>query len=109
MSTTGAINGAGPSGQLWDVYLTSLAINGAMQRMLVLPPGAPQAALNELRAAVLKPQQRYGVRGGGAQGRWASFRNTSRARRPTGRCVQALAVKPEIRAFVANYIKSANK
>jgi tripartite-type tricarboxylate transporter receptor subunit TctC len=103
-----SVKGAGPSGQLWDVYLTSLAINGAMQRMLVLPPGVPQAALNELRAAVLKLNND------------AAFAEEARkvvgfvpeyvAGPETNRQVRsALAVKPEIRAFVANYIKSANK
>ena len=46
------VKGAKPSGKLWDMYLTSLAINTSMQRLLVLPPGAPQAALDALRAAV---------------------------------------------------------
>ena len=41
-STSFAINCAG------------IAINGAMQRMLVMPPGAPQAAVEAMRAAILK-------------------------------------------------------
>ena len=49
-----AIHGKEPSGQLWDVYLASLAINSAMQRLVLLPPGAPTAALETLRAAVLR-------------------------------------------------------
>jgi tripartite-type tricarboxylate transporter receptor subunit TctC len=103
-----SVKGAKPSGQLWDVYLTSLAINGAMQRMLVLPPGVPQAALDTLRAAVLKLNND------------AAFAEEARkivgfvpeyvAGAETNRQVRsALAVKPEIKAFVANYIKSANK
>src|SRR5262245_37878006 len=102
------VKGAKPSGQLWDVYLTSLAINGAMQRMLVLPPGVPQDALDSLRAAVRKLNND------------AAFAEEARkvvgfvpeyvAGPETNRQVRsALAVKPEIRAFVANYIKSANK
>jgi putative tricarboxylic transport membrane protein len=103
-----SVKGTKPSGQLWDVYLTSLAINGAMQRMLVLPPGVPQAALDALRAAVLKLNND------------AAFAEEARkvvgfvpeyvASPETNRQVRsALAVKPEIKAFVANYIKSANK
>ena len=35
------IKGEMPSGQLWDAYRTVLTVNGAMQRQIVLPPGAP--------------------------------------------------------------------
>jgi tripartite-type tricarboxylate transporter receptor subunit TctC len=102
------VKGAKPSGQLWDVYLTSLAINGAMQRMLVLPPGVPQSAVVSLRAAVRNLNND------------AAFAEEARkvvgfvpeyvAGPDTNRQVRAaLAVKPEIRAFVASYIKSANK
>ncbi len=46
------IKGALPSGQLWDTYRTVHAINGSMQRQIVLPPGVPPAAVAALRAAV---------------------------------------------------------
>ncbi len=103
-----SVKGAKPSGQLWNVYLTSLAINGAMQRMLVLPPGVPQAALDELRAAVLKlnndPAFAEEAR------KVVGFVPEYVASPDTGRQVRsARTVKPEIRAFVAKYIKSANK
>ncbi len=103
-----SVKGTKPSGQLWDVYLTSLAINGAMQRMLVLPPGAPQAALDELRAAVrkLNNDEAFAEEARKVIGfvpEYVAGPETNRQVRP------ALAVKPEIRAFVADYIKSANK
>lgn len=102
------VKGAKPSGQLWDTYRTSLAINGAMQRMLVLPPGVPKAALDELRAAVLKlnndPAFAEEAR------KVVGFVPDYVASPDTNRQVRAaLSVKPETRAFVANYIKSANK
>jgi tripartite-type tricarboxylate transporter receptor subunit TctC len=102
------VKGGKPSGQLWDVYLTSLAINGAMQRMLVLPPGVPKGALDALRAAVLKlnndPAFAEEAR------KVVGFVPEYVAGPETNRQVRsALAVKPEVRAFVANYIKSANK
>ena len=55
------IKGTPPSGQLWDVYLAGLAINGTMQRLIVLPPRAPPAAVEALRAAVLRlnPDKAY--------------------------------------------------
>src|SRR5262245_28047504 len=49
-----AIYGAMPSGQFWDAYRTVTTINTAMQRQIVLPPGAPPAALTALRAAVTR-------------------------------------------------------
>lgn len=102
------VKGAKPSGQLWDVYLTSLAINGAMQRMLVLPPGVPKAALDELRAAVLRlnndPAFAEEAR------KVVGFVPEYVASPDTNRQVRAApSVKPETRAFVANYIKSAKK
>jgi tripartite-type tricarboxylate transporter receptor subunit TctC len=102
------VKGAKPSGQLWDVYLTSLAINGAMQRMLVLPPGVPKAALDELRAAVLKLNHDSvfadeAMKVVGFVPEYVAGPETNRQVR------SALTVKPEIRTFVANYIKSANK
>jgi tripartite-type tricarboxylate transporter receptor subunit TctC len=102
------VKGAKPSGRLWDVYLTSLAINGAMQRMLVLPPGVPQAALDTLRAAVLKLNNDPAF--ADEARKVVGFVPEYVAGPETNRQVRsALAVKPEIKAFVAKYIKSANK
>ena len=58
------IKGAMPSGQLWDTYRAIHTINGAMQRQVVLPPGAPPAAVAALRAAVARAQRRQGARRG---------------------------------------------
>jgi hypothetical protein len=101
-----SIKGKDPSGQLWDVYLASLAINSAMQRLVLLPPGAPAAALESLRAAVIRlntdtafAEEAFKTMG---------FVPEYVATPETGRQVrQALVVKPEIRDFVAKYVKSA--
>ena len=79
-----------------------------MQRMLVLPPGVPQAALEALRAAVLKLNNdtafaEEALKVMGFVPEYVAGPDTNRQVR------SALVVKPEIRAFVANYIKSANK
>jgi len=103
-----SIKGKEPSGQLWDVYLASLAINSAMQRLVLLPPGAPAAALEALRAAVIRlntdkafAEETFKTMG---------FVPEYVATPDTGRQVrQALVVKPEIRDFVANYVKSGGK
>ena len=49
-----SIKGTMPSGELWEAYKSILLVNGTMYRMLALPPGAPQDAVNALRAAVVK-------------------------------------------------------
>ena len=46
------INGSLPSGQLWDVYRTNLAVDSAMLRLIVMPPGSPKAAVDALRTAI---------------------------------------------------------
>ena len=102
------IKGTKPSGQLWDVYLASLAINSAMQRLLVLPPNVPAASLEALRAAVLrlnadKAFAEDALKTIGFVPEYVAGPQTNRQVR------QALVVKPEIKAFVVDYIKNANK
>ncbi len=46
------IKGQDPAGPLWDAYRTIIALNGAMQRMIVMPPGAPQPAIDAIRKAI---------------------------------------------------------
>jgi len=102
------IKGGPPSGRLWDVYLASLAVNAAMQRMVVLPPGTPPDAVDALRAAVvrLNNDPAFAEEAMSALG----FVPTYEAGPQTSRQVrQALTVAPEVRTFVLDYIKNANK
>jgi hypothetical protein len=102
------IKGAEPSGKLWDVYLSSLAINAAMQRLVVLPPGAPQAAIDTLRTAVLRlnDDPAFAQEAMGALGYVPNYE----AGPQTNRQVRtALTVSPEIRSFVLDSIKNAKK
>ncbi len=46
--------GREPAGKLWDIYRHILAIHGAMQRMVVFPPGVPKAAMDALRESIRK-------------------------------------------------------
>src|SRR4029077_4933113 len=48
------IKGGMPEGPLFDAYRTVPTINSSMQRQIVLPPGAPAAAVADLRAAMRK-------------------------------------------------------
>jgi tripartite-type tricarboxylate transporter receptor subunit TctC len=102
------IKGTAPSGKLWDVYLSSLAINAAMQRLVVLPPGSPQPAVDALRAAVLRlnDDPAFAQEAMSALGYVPNYE----AGPATNRQVRAaLTVSPEIRAFVLDSIKNAKK
>jgi hypothetical protein len=48
------IRGAAPSGPLWDAFRTIFNVNSTLQRVIALPPGAPKAATETLRAAVAR-------------------------------------------------------
>jgi tripartite-type tricarboxylate transporter receptor subunit TctC len=100
------IKGAMPSGPLWNAYRTVLAINGAMQRQIVLPPGAPAPAVAALRVAVRalnadKEHAEEAARTIGFVPEWIAGPDTNAQVRST------LAVSPEMRAFIADYIKRA--
>ena len=99
------IKGSPPSGQLWDVYLASLAINASMQRLVVLPPGAPKAAVEALQAALLRLNNDPAFAEDAAKA--IGFVPEYVAGPETNRQVrQALTVKPEVRSFVLDYIKA---
>jgi len=46
------VKGGPPSGQLWEAYKTLFEINSTLQRLIVLPPGAPRAAYDTLSKAI---------------------------------------------------------
>jgi tripartite-type tricarboxylate transporter receptor subunit TctC len=102
------IKGSPPSGQLWDTYLTVLSINSAMQRVIVLPPGSAPAALATLRAAIdeLNRDPDYAdeaVKTLGYAPEWVDGENVNAQVR------HALSVTPEMRAFIASYVKNAKR
>ena len=102
------IKGAAPSGQLWEAYRTVLTINGAMQRQIVLPPGAPAAAVAALRAAVLrlnddKEHAEEAAKMIGFVPEWVAGIDTNAEVRA------ALTVSPEMRTFIADYVRRAPK
>ncbi len=102
------VKGAKPSGRYWDVYLSCLALTSAMGRLVVLPPTAPQAAVDALRTAVgrLNNDPAFAEDATKAVGfvpEWVSGADINRQAR------QTLTVRPEIRQFVTDYIKAANK
>lgn len=48
------IKGELPKGPLWEMYLTALQLTGEVFRVAAMPPGAPRAAVDALRAAIIK-------------------------------------------------------
>jgi tripartite-type tricarboxylate transporter receptor subunit TctC len=46
------VKGVKPSGPLWEAYKVLFSINSTLQRLIVLPPGAPRAAYDALSRAI---------------------------------------------------------
>ena len=103
-----AVKGTMPSGQLWDAYRTVITINSAMQRQFVLPPGAPPAALATLRSALQKlnddkEHAEEALRTIGFVPEWIAGPNTNDEVR------QAISIAPEMRAFIADYVRRVGR
>jgi tripartite-type tricarboxylate transporter receptor subunit TctC len=102
------IKGHLPQGQLWDTYLTVLSINSAMQRVIVLPPNSPPAAIASLRAAIveLNADPDYAaeaVKMLGYAPEWVAGEGVGAQVR------RAISISPAMRAFIANYVKNAKR
>ena len=98
------IKGTMPSGPFWEAYRTVLTINGTMQRQIVLPPGTPPAAVASLRAAVQKlnddkEHAEEAMRTIGFVPEWVAGPDTNKEVR------EAITIAPEMRAFIADYVK----
>ena len=79
-----------------------------MQRLVALPPGSPQAAIDALRAAVarLNDDKEFAAEAIKTI-EFAPDYETGADINERARGM--LVASPEVRAFVADYIKSANK
>jgi len=102
------LKGAPPSGPLWDTYLSVLALTSAMGRLIALPPKAPAAAVAALRTATARLNHdkafiEDSMKALGFVPNYVTGPDTNRLAR------QTLTVRPETRAFVAEYIKRAKK
>ena len=102
------VKGGLPSGPLWDAYRTNLATDQSMLRTIVMPPGSPPAAVDALRTAIarlntdkdfaedaLRTIQFVPVYETGAD--------------LNARVRKVMTVAPEVRSFVVDYMKRANK
>jgi tripartite-type tricarboxylate transporter receptor subunit TctC len=100
------IKGKPPEGELWEIYKRVIALNGAMQRMIVLPPNSPPEAIRALRAAVAKlnddPEyEADAIKTFGFAPEWTAEANVAE------RVRKALVLPASVKEFMANYIKNA--
>jgi tripartite-type tricarboxylate transporter receptor subunit TctC len=102
------VKGGTPSGEKWETYLALITLNGTMQRLFALPPGAPPAAVDALRKALnrLGNDPEFAADATKTVGYVPEYD----AGPDTNEKVRtALTVRPEIRAFVAEYIKKGSE
>ena len=99
------LKGALPSGRLWDVYRTNLAVDSAMLRTVVLPPGVPQASIGALRKAMerLNSDKEFAEEALKAIQFVPQFITSGDLNAQVRR---TLVVDPAMRTFVADYIKN---
>jgi tripartite-type tricarboxylate transporter receptor subunit TctC len=102
------INGKLPEGKLWEVYKSIIALNGAMQRMVVMPPSVPPAAVAALRAAInkLNTDKAYGedaMKAFGFVPEWVADDGTAE------RVRKQLVLAPEVKEFLHDYIQNPPK
>jgi len=99
-----SIKGTLPSGQLWEAYKSLLLTNGTMYRQIVLPPAAPKAAVEVLRAAVVKlaNDRDYVSEATKVMGEAPEY-VTSASLNDDVR--KALSISPELKAFMTAYGK----
>jgi hypothetical protein len=102
------IKGVPPSGPKWEAFRTIHNVNSTLQRLIALPPGAPAEAAAALRAAIarLKQNQDFAAESVRTIGFAPDYETGSDI---AARVRALLVASPEVRAFVADYIKSAQK
>jgi tripartite-type tricarboxylate transporter receptor subunit TctC len=100
--------GAMPSGPLWEAYQSLLTVNGTMYRLMALPPGAPQAAVNALREAVLhlNDDKDFLAEAQKTMGEAPEYVTSPTLNDEVRR---GLSIKPELKAFMAEYVKKAER
>jgi tripartite-type tricarboxylate transporter receptor subunit TctC len=97
--------GKEPAGQLWDIYKKIIALNGAMQRMVVMPPGVPQEAVTALQEAIrkLNADKLYAEEALSTFGfvpEWVADEGVQ------ARVRSALVLPPETKSFLRRYIEN---
>jgi len=102
------IKGKKPSGPQWEMYNTINSVNGPMQRLIVLPPGAPKDAVAALQKAV----QRLNGDKAFAEDAMKTIKFLPEYTADPNLKQEVrnlLTLKPEMRAALTAYMKAANK
>jgi tripartite-type tricarboxylate transporter receptor subunit TctC len=99
------IKGTLPAGELWDIYKAIIGADGIIQRVIVMPPGVPQAAVDAVRAAIprVNADKAYAEEAEKAFGfvpLWSAGPDTPKVAQT------ALTVPPQVRTFLADYMKN---
>jgi tripartite-type tricarboxylate transporter receptor subunit TctC len=102
------IEGKPPSGQLWDILQSVNTIEGAMLRMICFPPGTPPEARKALADAIAKlngdkDHAAEAMSTIGFVPEWQVGPDMNQTVR------SVLSMRPEVRSFLIDYIKAANK
>ena len=102
------IQGKPPSGQLWDVLQSINMMEGAMLRMICFPPGTPPEARKALADAIaeLNADKDHAAEAMSTIGfvpEWDVGPDVNQTVR------SVLSLRPEVRSFLIDYIKAANK
>jgi len=93
-----------PTGPLWDAYLSLLTVNGTMYRLIAMPPGTPQAAVAELRQAVLRlnDDKAYIEEAQKTMGEAPEYISNANL---NAEVRNGLSIKPETKNFMQEYVR----
>lgn len=97
------LKGGEPTGIRWNAYLAALSVNNATQRLVVMPPNSPPAAMAALQQAIHEMQSdpQYISEATKAFGYVPEYVADAGA---NDRVRKLLNVKPEVQAFIQKYI-----
>ncbi|MEQ1714913.1 MAG: hypothetical protein ABL907_02820 [Hyphomicrobium sp.] len=102
------IRGETPSGQLWEIYKSIVALSHAMQRIAAFPPGTPKAAIDAVMAGFkgLETDAEFAAEGRRTFGFVPAFRTGP----DTNDKIRAgLNVPAATKVWIAKYIEDAGK
>src|SRR5262245_58139797 len=102
------IRGAMPSGRLWDIYKSIIGADGVIQRVIVMPPSAPQPAIDVWRNAIMRVNEdpayaEEAEKTFGFVPQWKAGADTPKIAQ------SALSISPDVRAFLVDYMKNVPK
>jgi tripartite-type tricarboxylate transporter receptor subunit TctC len=102
------VKGTLPAGPLWNAYKTLFDINSTLQRVIVLPPGAPKAAYEALRLGIERLNNDKDFAAEALK--TIKFVPDYPSAPDINQKVRAMMqVTPEMRTFINNYMRNVQK